>query len=116
MTLVLPALPFTACFVGGMKNGYVQEYLSRTTRKRYLWGKRIDCAVSGGSVPAVGILAAHIIGGTFFIPIPFSPNARTARDRLNSLAAVQRFRTGPVESRWIKTGLQLTMDGVKYRF
>lgn len=72
MTLALPilaALPFTTCFVDDMKSGYVKEYLPRTTRKRYLWGKSIACAVSGGLVLAVGILAAYIISALLFSPM-----------------------------------------------
>ena len=72
MTLALPilaALPFTTCFVDDMKSGYVKEYLPRTTSKRYLWGKSIACAVSGGLVLAAGILAAYIISALLFSPM-----------------------------------------------
>lgn len=72
MTLALPilaALPFTASFVDDVKSGYIKAYLPRTSRAGYLTGKCVACAVSGGLVLALGILAAYVISALVFLPI-----------------------------------------------
>ena len=72
MTLALPilaALPFTASFVDDVKSGFIKSYLHRTSRAGYLTGKCIACAVSGGLVLALGIIAAYIISALVFLPM-----------------------------------------------
>lgn len=62
MSLALPilcTLPFTASFVDDMKSGYIKEYLPRITVRRYILGKLIGCAVSGGLVVALGVLISY---------------------------------------------------------
>ena len=72
MTLALPilaALPFTASFVDDVKSGYIKAYLPRTSRMSYLTGRCVACAVSGGLVLALGILAAYVIAALVFLPM-----------------------------------------------
>ena len=72
MTLALPilcALPYTASFVEDIKSGFIRQYLHRTTVKSYLFGKTSACAVSGGLVLPVGILAAYGISALVFTPM-----------------------------------------------
>ena len=72
MTLALPilaALPFTSSFVDDMKSGCIKEYLPRTTKARYLMGKIIACAVSGGLVLAIGVLVSYAIAALVFSPM-----------------------------------------------
>ena len=62
MALALPilaALPYTASFIDDVKSGFIKEYLPRTTVPRYIAGKAVGCAVSGGLALALGILAAY---------------------------------------------------------
>ena len=47
---ILAALPFTAAFVDDIKSGYIKAYLLRTTRRKYITGKLVAAAVSGGLV------------------------------------------------------------------
>ena len=61
MALALPilaALPYTASFIDDVKSGFIKEYLPRTTVPRYIAGKAVGCAVSGG----LGAGAWHIGG------------------------------------------------------
>ena len=65
MALALPilaALPYTASFIDDVKSGFIKEYLPRTTVPRYIAGKAVGCAVSGGLALALGILAAYGFG------------------------------------------------------
>ena len=58
MALALPiltALPYTASFIDDVKSGFIKEYLPRTTVPRYIAGKAVGCAVSGGLTLALGI-------------------------------------------------------------
>jgi len=58
MALALPilsALPYTASFIDDVKSGFIKEYLPRTTVPRYIAGKAVGCAVSGGLALALGI-------------------------------------------------------------
>ena len=62
MALTLPilcALPYTASFIDDVKSGFIKEYLPRTTVSRYIAGKAVACAVSGGVVLALGIFIAY---------------------------------------------------------
>lgn len=72
MALALPilcALPFTASFVEDIKSGFIKSYLHRTTIKGYLWGKSVACAISGGLVLTLGILASYILCTLMFLPM-----------------------------------------------
>ena len=64
MALALPilaALPYTASFIDDVKSGFIKEYLPRTTVLRYIAGKAVGCAVSGGLALALvqRIASAH---------------------------------------------------------
>jgi hypothetical protein len=71
-TLTLPilaALPFTTAFVDDMKSGFIKQYLSRTSRKRYMAGKLISCGLSGALMFLPGILLAFFISAAFIAPL-----------------------------------------------
>ena len=53
------ALPYTASFIDDVKSGFIKEYLPRTTVPRYIAGKAVGCAVSGGLALALGIFIAY---------------------------------------------------------
>ena len=72
MALALPilcALPYTASFIDDVKNGFIKEYLPRTTVSRYIAGKAVGCAVSGGLVLALGIFIAYGFAALLFLPM-----------------------------------------------
>ena len=72
MALALPilcTLPYTASFIDDMKSGFIKSYLHRTTINGYLWGKSVACAISGGLVLALGILASYILCALTFLPM-----------------------------------------------
>lgn len=76
MTLALPilcALPYTASFIDDVKSGFIKEYLPRTTVSRYLAGKAVACAVSGGLVLAIGIFIAYGFAALMFLPMEAYP-------------------------------------------
>ena len=77
MALTLPilcALPYTASFIDDVKSGFIKEYLPRTTVSRYIAGKAVACAVSGGVVLALGIFIAYGFAALLFLPIEAYPN------------------------------------------
>lgn len=70
--LVLPilcALPFTASFVDDTKGGFIKSYLVRTTKRGYVTGKMIGCALSGGLILLLGILIAYALSALCFMPM-----------------------------------------------
>ena len=78
MALALPilaALPYTASFIDDVKSGFIKEYLPRTTVPRYIAGKAVGCAVSGGLALALGILAAYGFAALMFLPMEAYPKA-----------------------------------------
>ena len=77
MALALPilcALPYTASFIDDVKNGFIKEYLPRTTVSRYIAGKAVGCAVSGGLVLALGIFIAYGFAALLFLPMEAYPD------------------------------------------
>ncbi len=52
---VFAALPYTAEFLEELESGYIKSYLIRAGRGRYICGKIIAAAISGGMVCMVGI-------------------------------------------------------------
>ncbi len=70
---ILSALPYTASFIDDVKSGFIKEYLPRTTVTRYIVGKAVACAVSGGLVLAVGILIAYGFAALLFLPMEAYP-------------------------------------------
>ena len=78
MTLALPilaALPYTASFIDDVKSGFIKEYLPRTTVPRYIAGKAVGCAVSGGLTLALGIFIAYGFAALMFLPMEAYPKA-----------------------------------------
>ena len=66
---IIAALPFTASFVNDLKSGFLKSYLHRTSRNDYIAGKCMACAVSGGAVLALGIVASYLISAIVFLPM-----------------------------------------------
>lgn len=52
---VFAALPYTAEFLEELESGYIKSYLIRAGRGRYICGKIIAAAISGGMACMVGI-------------------------------------------------------------
>ena len=78
MALALPilaALPYTASFIDDVKSGFIKEYLPRTTVPRYIAGKAVGCAVSGGMTLALGIFIAYGFAALMFLPMEAYPKA-----------------------------------------
>ena len=78
MALALPilsALPYTASFIDDVKSGFIKEYLPRTTVPRYIAGKAVGCAVSGGLALALGIFIAYGFAALMFLPMEAYPKA-----------------------------------------
>ena len=78
MALALPilcTLPYTASFIDDVKSGFIKEYLPRTTVPRYIVGKAVGCAVSGGLVLAFGIFIAYGFAALLFLPMEAYPPA-----------------------------------------
>ena len=76
MALALPilaALPYTASFIDDVKSGFIKEYLPRTTVPRYIAGKAVGCAVSGGLTLALGIFIAYGFAALLFLPMEAYP-------------------------------------------
>lgn len=65
---ILAAIPYTTAFTDDVKSGYLKPYLTRTSVSRYILGKGIGSAVSGGLALIFGIVTAL---GIFFLV--FSP-------------------------------------------
>ena len=65
---ILAAIPYTTAFTDDVKTGYLKPYLTRTSVTRYILGKGIGAAFSGGLSLVFGMLTAL---GIFFLV--FSP-------------------------------------------
>ena len=108
MALALPilaALPYTASFIDDVKSGFIKEYLPRTTVPRYIVGKAVGCAVSGGLALALGILAAYGFAALMFLPMEAYPKAgETVPNYFGNLmeTALMFFASGAF---WSLTGL-----------
>ena len=66
---ILAAIPYTTAFTDDVKSGYLKPYLTRTSVTRYILGKGIGAAVSGGLALVLGILTALGIFMLVFSPI-----------------------------------------------
>ncbi len=55
---ILAAIPYTTAFTDDIRSGYLKPYLTRTSVTRYILGKGIGAAVSGGLALVLGILTA----------------------------------------------------------
>ena len=66
---LLAAIPYAAAFVEDVKSGYLKQCLPRTTTTRYLVGKSVSCALSGGLALLLGALLGFMIFTLVFSPI-----------------------------------------------
>ena len=118
MTLALPiiaALPFTSSFIDDIKNGFVKEYLPRTTKSGYLLGKIFGSLVSGGLSVSLGVLLGYLVAALVFSPMEaaLEPGA-AARPYFEELMgkALLFFCSGAF---WSLVGLTLaTLTNSKY--
>ena len=102
---ILSALPYTASFIDDVKSGFIKEYLPRTTVPRYIAGKAVGCAVSGGLALALGILAAYGFAALMFLPMEAYPKAgETVPNYFGNLlqTALMFFASGAF---WSLTGM-----------
>ena len=108
MALALPilaALPYTASFIDDVKSGFIKEYLPRTTVPRYIAGKAVGCAVSGGLTLSLGIFIAYGFAALMFLPMEAYPKAgETVPDYFGNLmeTALMFFASGAF---WSLTGM-----------
>ena len=108
MALALPilaALPYTASFIDDVKSGFIKEYLPRTTVPRYIAGKAVGCAVSGGLTLALGIFIAYGFAALMFLPMEAYPKpGETVPNYFGNLmeTALMFFAS---EAFWSLTGL-----------
>ena len=108
MALALPilaALPYTASFIDDVKSGFIKEYLPRTTVPRYIAGKAVGCAVSGGLALALGIFIAYGFAALMFLPMEAYPKAgETVPNYFGNLmeTALMFFASGAF---WSLTGM-----------
>ena len=87
MTLCLPiaaALPYTAAIVDDVKSGFIKEYLPRTTRAKYLTGRIIACALSGGFAVLLGIVIAWGACALMLLPMEAMPAAAVIEEGAES--------------------------------
>lgn len=66
---ILAAIPYTTAFTDDVKSGYLKPYVTRTSVTRYILGKGIGAAVSGGLALVLGILTALGIFMLVFSPM-----------------------------------------------
>jgi hypothetical protein len=83
---ILCALPFTASFIDDIKSGFIKAYLPRTTTTRYLWGKSVACALSGGLVVALGIVFSYALSALIFLPMEATPVSVTGAEQPDYLS------------------------------
>ena len=108
MALALPilsALPYTASFIDDVKSGFIKEYLPRTTVPRYIAGKAVSCAVSGGLTLSLGIFIAYGFAALMFLPMEAYPKpGETVPNYFGNLmeTALMFFASGAF---WSLTGM-----------
>ncbi len=66
---ILAAIPYTTAFTDDVRSGYLKPYLTRTSVTRYILGKGVGAAVSGGLALVLGILTALGVFMLVFSPI-----------------------------------------------
>ena len=66
---ILSAVPYTSAFVEDVKSGYLKPYLTRTTVDRYIWGKGLGAALSGGLALAAGMALALFLFWLLCAPV-----------------------------------------------
>lgn len=76
MALALPilsALPYTTAYIDDVKSGYYKAYLPRAGINRYVAGKAIACALSGGLAILLGVLLAYGAVSLALLPMEAAP-------------------------------------------
>lgn len=68
VTPILAAIPYTSAFVDDEKSGYIKSFLPRTSVTRYVLGKELGCALSGGLALVCGIGMAYVVLGLLLLP------------------------------------------------
>ena len=68
VTPILAAIPYTSAFVDDEKSGYIKAFLPRTSVTRYVIGKEVGCAVSGGLALVMGIFCAYGLFALLLMP------------------------------------------------
>ena len=68
VTPIIAAIPYTSAFVDDEKSGYIKSFLPRTSVTKYVVGKEIGCALSGGLALVVGIFAAYGLFALLLMP------------------------------------------------
>ena len=76
---ILAAIPYTTAFTDDVKSGYLKPYLTRTSVSRYILGKGIGSAVSGGLALIFGIVTALGSSFSFFRRLRSTANTRSNR-------------------------------------
>lgn len=66
---ILCTLPYTATFLDEYNSGYIKVYLMKCDKSRYIRGKVLAPAISGGLCLVVGILIAYFIGALAYSPL-----------------------------------------------
>ena len=70
---ILSALPYTTASVDDFKSGYSKEYLPRSGKARYIKGKIVATALSGGLCLFIGIIITYFIFNLVLMPMELAP-------------------------------------------
>lgn len=100
---ILAAIPYTTAFTDDVRSGYLKPYLTRTSVTRYILGKGIGAAVSGGLALVLGILAA--LGLFFLVFSPFEVYGEYAVQSLIPDIVLRLFLFFLAGALWASVGL-----------
>ena len=100
---ILAAIPYTTAFTDDVKSGYLKPYLTRTSVSRYILGKGIGSAVSGGLALIFGIVTA--LGIFFLVFSPFEVYGEYAVKSLLPDIVLRLFRFFFAGALWASVGL-----------
>lgn len=100
---ILAAIPYTTAFTDDVRSGYLKPYLTRTSVIRYILGKGIGAAVSGGLALVLGILAA--LGLFFLVFSPFEVYGEYAVQSLIPDIVLRLFLFFLAGALWASVGL-----------
>lgn len=100
---ILAAIPYTTAFTDDVKSGYLKPYLTRTSVSRYILGKGIGSAASGGLALIFGIVTA--LGIFFLVFSPFEVYGEYAVKSLLPDIVLRLFRFFFAGALWASVGL-----------
>jgi hypothetical protein len=66
---ILAAIPYTTAFTDDVRSGYLKPYLTRTSVPRYILGKGLGAAISGGLSLVLGIVVTLGLFMLVFSPV-----------------------------------------------